>query len=531
MSLESYKITDSAISTKGVVAAPDKLTGSAAQNKAIFDRLIRESVKSLYNGLIDAITATTGAGEVGTTEIEGVTGSDVQTVLGSLKTILDTKSASADTTAALALKSDKSVTDLHFKSVSLDAETGVFTFTREDNSYVTIDTVLEKVATNWTYDADTQSLVLTLADGSSVSVPLSAFITETEFVDSDQIDFSVSNHTVTATVKAGSITDSMLASALVTQLQGYVTAASGSAGDALQYKNAAEGYKNAAATSATKAEAWATGGSSGTPGEENNAKYYSGQASGSATAASGSATLAESYAKGGTSSRTGEDTDNALYYKQQAASSASAASGSATAAGGSASDSEAYAAGTRNGVDVESTDPAYHNNAKYYKDQAAAIVGGDYVTRSELADKEETSTASKAYAVGEYLVYNSTFYRVTAAIAQGGTITPGTNVVSVKLGDEIETKGKQVRTVSVTLSTAWVGNASPYTQTVNITGTTANSKVDLEPNATVLGQMATDKVTALYIENNAGTLTAYAIGKQAPSAQMTVQASITEVTT
>ena len=417
MSLSSYKITDTAIAQKGVVAAPDKLTGSAAQNKAVFDRLIREAVKGLFNGLIDDLADTTGAGEIGTAAITGVTGSDVQTVLGSLKTILDTKSASADVTAALALKSDKSVTDLHVKSVSFNANTGVFTFTREDGSYTTIDTALEKVATNWQYDADTQSLVLTLADGSTQTVPLSAFITETEFTDSDQIDFSVNNHTVTATIKAGSITDTMLASALVTQLQGYVTAASGSAGDALQYKNAAEGFKDTAsqkateaAGSATTAESWATGGSSGTPSATNNAKYYSEQASGSATTASTKAS--------------------------EASGSASAASGSATTAGQKATLAESYAkggTGTRTGEDTD--------NAKYYMEQAAAIVGADYVTRQQIATIETTSTASQAHAIGEYFGYNGEFYRATAAISQGDTITPNTNCTQVKLADEVA--GKQ----------------------------------------------------------------------------------------
>lgn len=519
MSLESYKLTDAAIAQKGVVAAPDKLSGSAAENKAVFDRLIRESVKGLFNGLIDALAGTDGAGQIGTDAIEGVTGGDVQTVLGSLKTLLDTKAADADTTAALSLKSDKSVTDLHFKSVSLNAGTGVFTFTREDGSYVTVDTVLEKVATNWTYDAATQSLVLTLADGTTQSVPLSAFITETEFTDSDQIDFSVSNHTVTATVKAGSITDSMLASALVAQLQGYVSSASGSAGDALQYKNAAEGYKNAA--------------------------------SGSAATASSKATEAESYAVGGTSSRTGEDTDNAKYYKEQAASSAATAgekatlaSGSASAASGSAEDAEAYAIGKRGGVDVESTDPAYHNNAKYYKDQASAIVGGDYAMRSELADKEAGATASRAYAVGEYLVYNDAFYKVTDTIAQGDTITPGTNVSAVKLGNDqsahqrngdihvtAEQKtawtGKQDQAVyrSVTLTASgWSGNQ----QTVTVTGVLADeTKQMISPIPASASQSAYEESGVKAVSQAANSLTFQC--SETPASNLSVYVVIEEV--
>lgn len=57
MSFQEYKIADSDISEKGVVAAPDKLTGKAQENKMVFDRLIREAVKEHYNRLIDALEA------------------------------------------------------------------------------------------------------------------------------------------------------------------------------------------------------------------------------------------------------------------------------------------------------------------------------------------------------------------------------------------------------------------------------------------------------------------------------------------
>lgn len=346
MGLSSYKITSSEIAQKGVVAAPDRLTGNAQQNKMVFDRLIRELVAELYNSLIDELTGANGAGDIGLTEIAGVTGSDIQTVLGSVKTILDTKSASADMAAALALKSDKTVTDLHIKAIGFNAQTGVFTFTREDGSYTTIDTALEKVATNWQYDAATQSLVLTLVDGTRQTVPLSAFITETEFTASDTITFSVSNHVVSATVKAGSITDAMLSSALVAQLQGYVSDAADSATAAAQSAAAAEGYKNTASQKAA-------------------------DAAGSASDAAGSASAA------------GRSADNAAGSADDAADSATAAATSATTANqkamdaeDSAEDSEAWAVGQRGGTDVPSSDETYHNNAKYWAGQAQQAAGG-----------------------------------------------------------------------------------------------------------------------------------------------------------
>lgn len=80
---------------------------------------------------------------------------------------------------------------------------------------------------------------------------------------------------------------------------------------------------------------------------------------------------------------------------------------------------------------------------------------------------------------------------------------------------------------SVTLSTAWSGSG-PYTQTVQVLGAGANSRIDLQPDATVIQQMLDDGVSAMYIENNNGVFTAYAIGEK-PTVALTIQVSITEM--
>ena len=82
---------------------------------------------------------------------------------------------------------------------------------------------------------------------------------------------------------------------------------------------------------------------------------------------------------------------------------------------------------------------------------------------------------------------------------------------------------------SITFGTTWSGSDS-YTQTVTVTGASvgSKSKVDLQPDATALAQLASDGITALYISNNAGTLTAYAIGGSI-SVSTTVQCTVSEV--
>ena len=81
--------------------------------------------------------------------------------------------------------------------------------------------------------------------------------------------------------------------------------------------------------------------------------------------------------------------NNSKYYAQQAG-------GSATAADGSAEDAEAYATGKRDGTDVSSDDPAYHNNAKYYNDQMQAAL--EEVTRQAVV---EAAGNAEAWAVGQ----------------------------------------------------------------------------------------------------------------------------------
>lgn len=65
------------------------------------------------------------------------------------------------------------------------------------------------------------------------------------------------------------------------------------------------------------------------------------------------------------------------------------------------------------------------------------LESADGISESAFASSEESTTASKAYAVGDYFWLNSTLYRVTVAIASGGTITVGTNCVSTKLGNNL----------------------------------------------------------------------------------------------
>jgi len=75
----------------------------------------------------------------------------------------------------------------------------------------------------------------------------------------------------------------------------------------------------------------------------------------------------------------------------------------------------------------------------------------------------------------------------------------------------------------------WSGNG-PYSQAFFIQGVTANNKVDIQASSATIAQMLSDGVQALWIENNAGTLTAYCIGA-VPTENLAVQCSVANLDT
>lgn len=191
MSLKDFKIKQSDIDTKGVVGAPDVLSGTAAENKMIFDRLIRDAVAVQFNALVDALTAASGASEIGAA-VEGIDAGTVLGVLSALKVLHDTtvekqetintnvqrelnnRYTKEQTDNLLKAKADTTTTNQLVKSISFNADTGVFTITTQGGSVSTIDTLLERVPASFSLEGN--QLVLTLEDGTRQTADLSAFI-------------------------------------------------------------------------------------------------------------------------------------------------------------------------------------------------------------------------------------------------------------------------------------------------------------------------------------------------------------------
>lgn len=118
---------------------------------------------------------------------------------------LDNRVCALDTTKVDLTKANELV-----KEILFDESNGTLTVVKMNGSRAVIDTKLEKLAVNFKYDPQTQQLIITLDDGTTQNVDLSALITEYEFTDSDTIAFEITDGKVKAIVKNGSITEDKL---------------------------------------------------------------------------------------------------------------------------------------------------------------------------------------------------------------------------------------------------------------------------------------------------------------------------------
>jgi hypothetical protein len=77
------------------------------------------------------------------------------------------------------------------------------------------------------------------------------------------------------------------------------------------------------------------------------------------------------------------------------------------------------------------------HNTKYPQNLRKKIEGLPWNFSNLIAPTEATNKATRNYTVGSFLIMNNTLYKVTSAIANGGTITVGTNVSATTIMAEI----------------------------------------------------------------------------------------------
>lgn len=252
-------------------------------------------------------------------------------------------------------KADSTTVDNLIASISVDDETGVITITKQNGAQITLQTTLNKIAVNFSYDYDTQNLLLTLNDGSVARIDLSSLIQNNEFDNTSTINMSVSGTgIVTASVVDHSIGDDQLRTDYLSDIR--VSEAH------------AQAYQEAAEDFSLDSEAWAKGTRSSTPvsegtdGYHDNSKYYKGRA--------------EAWADGqveGVNVSAGDETyeNNAKYYTGRA---------------------EAWAVGRFQDTPVEQTDVTYENNSKYYSEVSAQIRDATQNIREQAEDLLQSVT-------------------------------------------------------------------------------------------------------------------------------------------
>lgn len=463
MSISEHKILSADLLNKQVTDAADRPTGTAQQIKYLFDRLALEVVIPALNALIDELT-NSGASSVGTS-ISGVAGTDVQTVLEGMKALIDDRYTKEQADGLLGGKADKTTIAPMLADMTID-DNGVITITRQNGTTKSWDTALEKIAVNFDFNPERQKLTLMLEDGTTKEVDLSAFVKPNEFTDSATIDFTAgADGTVTATIRAGSVSDEMLDSALKDALIAYRDAAAASAAAANASENNALTYKQAAETARTgaekaqteagiseiNAEVYAEGGTlAGHEGEIilqeelPGAKGYMLLAQQSANSAATSASAADTRANAAADSER-----NAEASKSTAATAAQSASESASAAQASKTEAEAAKAAA---AASESAAKTSETNAAASQTAAAASASAAKTSESKAASSATAAAASQTAAKTSETNAAASAKRAEDAAERAGEIVGGDFATKTELNAHA---GDTTKHVTASERTAW----------------------------------------------------------------------------
>lgn len=187
---------------------------------------------------------------------------------------IDNRVITLDTT-----KATKEEVSTLVQDVAFEEKTGIITITKKNGSKITIDTQMEKIAVNFSYNAETQQIILTLIDGTKQYIDLTALITQYEFLDSDTVAFSIdSTGKVSAIVKEASIQEKHLQPNYLADIKVEVAKAQASQSAAAKSESNAKASETAAATSESNAAASADTAQNYAVADTNSAKYYYEQA-------------------------------------------------------------------------------------------------------------------------------------------------------------------------------------------------------------------------------------------------------------
>lgn len=183
-------------------------------------------------------------------------------------------------------------------------------------------------------------------------------------------------------------------------------------------------------------------------------------------------------------------------------------------------------------ITVSSTQPTNSDNKLWINtnEQTKQTYQIPTMTEMEAADNTilgnlatiESSQATAAHAVGEYIVYNGQLYKVTAAIASGQTLTVGTNISAVSGGGlndlqsqftpynagysdfnsssfQFESWGRIYVYVSGHVCVIGISGLKP---TTNLTANTAICKIPFVAKSAVMGVLTNGGKAFIQLNNN-----------------------------
>ena len=138
-----------------------------------------------------------------------------------------------------------------------------------------------------------------------------------------------------------------------------------------------------------------------------------------------------------------------------------------------------------------------------------------------LGNVDNTSDANKPISNATQVALNNKQAKITAT-----GILKGDGKGNITAADSIDLPTEHISNISLPTA-SWKGS-DPYTQTVTISGSTANTKVDIQFSEEIYDQLVADNVGYLAIKNVNGTLIAVAKGGK-PSVNLTVQVTYNNV--
>ena len=164
-------------------------------------------------------------GDKGATGAQGYTpirGTDYWTD-GDKQEIVSNTKESIKPDISAALTQAKTYTDassaLSIKSVSYNADTAVFTFTRGDGTDIVIDLPIEATVKNGYYDPTEKELSLVLVNNQEIRIPASGLIADYDGSTTGTIQCSVSaDNIISCKIVSGSVSKTLLTEALQTEI-------------------------------------------------------------------------------------------------------------------------------------------------------------------------------------------------------------------------------------------------------------------------------------------------------------------------